>query len=107
MYLYRVCLPPEVNPAWEDLPMPGGNNTFTGFWTPHIQCAKDILSARKRACIVEFGAGTYAQLYRIRRDEVVIGNVPEGAKTGHDDDYDKDEVFVTKVLSNPECVKGE
>ena len=46
MYYYRVCFPEDTNPKWEDLPLPGGNNSLIGFWTPHYSCAVKIYRAR-------------------------------------------------------------
>ncbi len=102
MYLYRVCFPADVEPKWEDLPLPGGQNTLTGFWTPHVECAVAIFQARVDGCAHEFGGWTYARIFQIPANQVVQG--PPARKTGHSDEFDRDEVFVVRLLGEPEDI---
>lgn len=104
MYYYRVCFPEDTNPKWEDLPLPGGQNKLTGFWTPHIDCAKRILHDREEYAAFEYGSGTYSRIYRIRKEGVIVAKVRPENKSGHKDKYDKDEVLVIKLLKDPEDI---
>lgn len=107
MYLYRVCFPPRVPTAWEDIPLPGGENKFTGFWTPHASCARAIYLERARYAELTFGGGTYAKIWRVRVADVEIATATPAAKSGHAERFDKDEVLVVRLRSEPEDVTSE
>jgi len=101
--LYRVWLPPDA--PEEDLPLPGGQPTLTGFWTPHPECAAAIYAARCRAAWEQYGAHrTWARVVAAPPEALVISPPPPGAKTGDNPDYDRDEIFVCDVL-HPEMVE--
>ena len=102
MYLYRVCFPQNIEPKWEDLPLPGGNNTLTGYWTSHLECAKNIYQARIDRCAADFGSGTYARIFRIPAEQAIFG--APARKTGHNDGFDRDEVLITQLIGEPEDV---
>lgn len=102
MYLYRVCFPSHISPRWEDLPLPGGSNTMTGYWTPHLDCAAAIYRSRADWCEAYLGGGTYARVYRIPVELAVLGSPAH--KTGHYDGFDRDEVFVARLIGEPEDV---
>lgn len=107
MYYYRVCFPEEVNPKWEDLPLPGGQNKFTGFWTPHLSCTVKIYKDRINYANFEYGCNTYSRIYRIEKEKAVVTEAEKKNKSGHKEDYDRDEVLVIRLLEDPEDVTEE
>lgn len=104
MYYYRVCFPEDTNPKWEDLPLPGGNNSLIGFWTPHYSCAVKIYQARVDYAAFEYGSGTYSRIYKIEKNKVEKKEILKEKKSGHKDEFDRGEVYVSGLNEIPEDI---
>lgn len=81
-----------------------GQNTFSGFWSPHIDAVISIYNARVDYAAFEYGGGTYSRIYRIKKDNTITKKIDRNKKNGHKDNFDRDEVFVSDLLDIPEDI---
>lgn len=77
---------------------------MTGFWISHLECAIKIYTDRFNSCAAYYGGGTYSRIYRIKKSAVITTEIEKEKKNGHNDDYDRDEVFVIQLLEEPEDI---
>lgn len=101
MQIYRVCVLTQTQEdceAYLNLNLPGGRYGLTGFWTHSIKCAKALLEDRNDMAVLIGNGLSWSKIVCTTLDNVVIDNsLIKEKKTGHDDRYDKEEVFVVKI----------
>ena len=95
--IYRVmCLEGEED--CYDLLLPGGNITYTGFWTPNLECAMNIMGARHMSMYELDGSYSDAMIFSTTLDNVVVdNNLISKFKSGDDLNFDNDELFVVEI----------
>lgn len=105
--IYRVMTPDELSSEAEKFfNLPGGNCSYTGFWTTSKECAENIMDARINMAWETSNGGTRSIIVATTIDNVVVDNsLIDQKKTGHDDRYDKNEIFVTEIVDESKIVK--
>ena len=81
-----------------DLLLPGGDITYTGFWTPNLECAMNIMGARHMSMYELDGSYSNAMIFSTTLDNVVVDNtLISKFKSGDDLNFDNDELFVVEI----------
>lgn len=99
MKIYRVRTFSKLEEEIEsELPLPGKSNSNTGFWTTKLECALKIWHDRNRDWLLLTNGGTRARIVETDIENVIIDHDFEKYKNGHNDEYDKGEIFVKEVI---------
>lgn len=103
MKIYRI-INPKGEP-WNSGSLPGNNSTLTGFWTPHLECALNLLIDINEEALIQCGGYSWCKLLSTTLDNVTTDKIP--FKSGDNERYDKDEIFVVTIKDESKVITEE
>lgn len=100
MKIYRVCTVSELDERIEGKAalLPGWRNCLTGFWTTSLEDAAKLLNDRHDYQFNCSGGGSWSKIHTTELSNVETLSEFQKYKDGDSPRFDKNELFVSKIL---------